>query len=633
MGVTAHRTSSCCLDDRTVTGTSRRDTRLVGVIALVMPPRYRVDRQCDLVMSLRADTLAPVHRTDTAAAGFHWLDFRLRDRARWGARGGDYMSTRITEDALDFALTHIITRSDTDIFPPAFEFNALFFDWDDVKTRLRSIDITSWEVRPHRTCLSPKRGLGFRIATQLDPLDTLMLTALVVEVGADLEAVRVPVEQQIVHSHRFSPDASGSLYLHDVGFDSFRRHSLDVAGERGGFVLITDIADFFPRLYHHPLQNALTAAIPSAAHSRAIFGILRDLTQRRSYGVPVGPSAVRILTEVAIDDVDRALQSEGFAFCRYSDDYRIFTESIADARRANAFLAKTLFDHHGLTLQESKTEIVAAQRFIERFSRSEEDTIRANLVERFTEFVGELREREAKDCDGPDADDLLVPQFLMLNDDYVDIDYDDLDDDQRAVVDSLNLWEILRAQLDSDGALDTSLVRFILRQIANLGLTGDHEMLFANLERLYPVFPYVVSAIASQAAGDDALKVELGTRLLALFDDEVVGHLEYHRAWILSVFAADAAWNHSDGLARVYQQYFDSFTRTEVVLALGAARAAHWFKGKKQEIDRMEPWERRACLAGAACLPGDEAEFWYKSIRSRLDPLEQSIVAWARSQA
>ena len=453
------------------------------------------------------------------------------------------MVLRIDPTSLDYALTHITAKGDTDIFPPAWEFRAIHHEWATIRDYLASVDLDTWSIRPQRTCLSPKRGLGFRIATQLDPLDALLLTAVVFEAGSDLEAVRVPVEDDIVYSHRFAPDpTSGQLYRPDINFDSFRKRSLELAGDLGGVVLLTDIADFFPRLYHHPLENALRSASSSTDHARVIHKFINRLNQSISHGVPVGPAVIRLLVEVTIDDVDRSLLSEGYHFCRYSDDYRIFISNEGEARRACAFLARTLMTHHGLTLQESKTEILPVAEFIERFSRTEEDALRQSVEEKFEYLVQQLKDEESErvgevvsiNSDGTICFDFSNISFLGLSP-YVDVDFDDLDDEQKQLVNSLNLWEVLADQIHADRALDVPLTRFALKRIFELKVTGDIELLFGNLGRLYPAFPHVVRAIVAQAGDDRVNKRELGDRLLSLLDDPIVGHLEYHRAWVLAV--------------------------------------------------------------------------------------------------
>jgi hypothetical protein len=550
------------------------------------------------------------------------------------------MSLSVDEASLDFALAHIVARGDTDIVPPAWEFRAIFDQWPNVRSHLASLDLDMWVIRPHRTCLSPKRGLGFRIATQLDPLDTLLITALVFEAGDDLEAARVPIELDVVHSHRFAPDAStGVLYRPDINYQSFRERSLALAKQRGGVVLATDVADFFPRVYHHPLENAVRSACTSEDHARVIHKFLSRLNQSVSHGVPVGPAVVRLLSEVTINDVDRALLSEGYEFCRYSDDYRIFVTDEGAARKACAFLARVLMTSHGLTLQESKTEIVPADEFVSRFERTEEDELRQSVEEKFDLLVGQLKAREERGlADSAEIDhegnlhlDFRGINFLDLSP-YIDIDFDDLTPEQQELVNSLNLWEVVAEQIAADGSLDVPLTRFALKRIFELKVEGDVDLLFGNLKRLYPVFPHVVRAIVAQAGDSTDKKVELGGRLLALLNDPIVGHLEYHRAWILAVFAGDASWNHADNLVRLYDQYFDSFTRCEVINGLGTARVQHWFRTRKAEVMNMTPWERRAFLAGARCLPNDEAKHWFRSVLPQLDLLETAVADWARAQ-
>lgn len=435
---------------------------------------------------------------------------------------------RVGEDALDFALAHINAKGDTDILPPAFEYKAISAEWPAVRSSLSSQDLDTWAVRPARKCLSPKRGLGFRVATQLDPLDTLVITAVVYEVGEDLEGYRVAVGDGIVHSYRFAPTQAGQLYHPEWSFDSFRARSLDLARKSGGFVLMTDIADFFQRIYSHPLENALAVATSRRDHARVIGKLISGWNQSVSYGIPVGPSIFRLLAEITIDDVDRALLSEGYTFCRFSDDYRIFLADERSAREACAFLANTLLRHHGLTIQESKTEIVRTDDFIARFERTEEDAERSGLRERFDELLHQLQEREDRELEAmlETGDEPDPWESWGGVDSYADIDYEDLNDSQKEIVDGLNLWEVLREQLDANGALDVPMTRFVLRRIAQLGLQDEDRLLLSDLARLYPVFPEVVQALAAQFPNDEAGRQRLGGDLLALFDDPVVGHLE-----------------------------------------------------------------------------------------------------------
>jgi hypothetical protein len=93
---------------------------------------------------------------------------------------------KLRETSLDWALKHALNLGDTDVFPLPFEYQALESDWSETREYLRGIDLLQWEVRPLRTLLAPKGKFGFRIITQVDPLDFLLYAAAIKEIGPDL---------------------------------------------------------------------------------------------------------------------------------------------------------------------------------------------------------------------------------------------------------------------------------------------------------------------------------------------------------------------------------------------------------------------------------------------------------------
>src|SRR5437879_5194435 len=98
----------------------------------------------------------------------------------------------VHSDSLDWALAHAEQHGDTDVFPLPFEFAAIRNDWARLRSELTNEDLLQWQVRPHRRLLAPKARHGFRIVTQLDPLDFLLFSAAVYEIGPHLEPSRVP---------------------------------------------------------------------------------------------------------------------------------------------------------------------------------------------------------------------------------------------------------------------------------------------------------------------------------------------------------------------------------------------------------------------------------------------------------
>lgn len=81
-------------------------------------------------------------------------------------------------ESLEWALTHIMKFGDTDIFPVPFEFSCIKGAWSWLLPELQKIDLTDYQTRGTRRMLVPKANGGFRVATQLDPLDAINIARL-----------------------------------------------------------------------------------------------------------------------------------------------------------------------------------------------------------------------------------------------------------------------------------------------------------------------------------------------------------------------------------------------------------------------------------------------------------------------
>lgn len=222
---------------------------------------------------------------------------------------------RLKRQSLNWALKHALRLGDTDVFPSQFEFEAIKHDWLAISKFLLNEDIHNWKTRPLRSLLSPKSRYGFRIITQLDPFDFLIFAALVYEIGANLEAHRLPVRDKIVFSHRFKPDSEGRLYDRTIGYNQFQERAEHLASaSKCTHVAVTDIADFYPRIYSHPLENALADCTRKRAHVTAIRKLLAGWNETETHGIPVGSAPSRLLAEITIRDVDEALLAHGVVY-------------------------------------------------------------------------------------------------------------------------------------------------------------------------------------------------------------------------------------------------------------------------------------------------------------------------------
>ena len=520
------------------------------------------------------------------------------------------MPVKLSSDSLDWALKHIEKYGDTDIFPVPFEYEAIRYDWENnLKRMLSEIDLYNYKIRPYRRCLSPKHRFGFRVSTQLDPFDTLIYLSLLYELGNDIEAARVPVGDLVVHSYRFLPDSSGRMFNSTIGYDSFIKRSAEL-GYSGNYkwVVVADIADFFPRIYHHPLENALKACTSKYEHANVTYKLINKWNHSISYGIPVGQTASRLLAELTISDVDQTLLSEGVTYCRFSDDFRLFCDTKKRAYELLALLANTLFENHGLTLQQNKTKILPINEFCDAYLRTDRLVEHESLSYRFSEIL----------------------RKIGIDDWYEEIEYDELASEVQEEIDKLNLKGILDEQITQGDQLDLGITRFVLRRLGQINDKSALKLVLSNIEVLYPVFKDAISYIFEiRRLGSDT-RHKIGSYLIKLMQDSIVGHLEYHRSWILNIFAHDKEWDNEKQFPVLYNSSNDSFSRRELISAMGRAGHGHWFKRKKRDIGSFDPWEKRAFLAAASCLPGDEAVHWYNSIKPGLDELEKTVIKWAK---
>lgn len=520
---------------------------------------------------------------------------------------------KVKPTSLDWALAHALKLGDTDMLPLPFEYAAIQHDWNRIRDYLASQNLLEWVVRSHRRLLAPKAKYGFRVVTQLDPLDFLVFAATVKELAPDIEARRIPISQRIVFSYRFASSGDGGLFDPKIGFSSFQATTKNHLGQspKPTHVAIADIADFYPRIYHHRLENALQATTSHSSHVSTVMHMLAGWNNSETFGVPVGSAPMRLLAEITIADVDEALLASGIAFVRYNDDYRIFAKSHSEAYRHLVFLADTLYRMHGLTLQPQKTQVLSSRDFTRRFLRDPEDKELTSLEEKFERLIEELG----------------------MENRYEPIDYDDLDEDQKALIDSMNLSELFSEEIESHSEPDQALLRFILRRMSQLRDGTVVDTALDNLDRLYPIFPDIMLYLQALADLSASRRKIIGSTIISLLGKSIVSELPFHRLWALDLFTHSTQWDNEQAFVRLFNEAMDDFSKRELILAMGRAGQQHWFKAQWRSLLDLPPWPRRALLAAASCMPKDARKHWYNSVQPQLDPLEKAIAAWAQKHA
>ena len=105
--------------------------------------------------------------------------------------------SRLSRKSLEFAKNHIIKFYDSDFYPKPFEFEALWANWEEVIAHLTCNEVSSYPIEQPRTFTSIKPNGSFRVVHQLDPINTLIYTALSYEISEGIENARVAVEENI----------------------------------------------------------------------------------------------------------------------------------------------------------------------------------------------------------------------------------------------------------------------------------------------------------------------------------------------------------------------------------------------------------------------------------------------------
>lgn len=228
-----------------------------------------------------------------------------------------------------------------------------------VLSALGAVDLATHTPRAARTALAPKATTGFRLVSQLDPLDTLLYAGAIHAVAPQIEAVRAPVTE--VFSYHADPRENGALWRDDVRWSGFVARGKELAAEAGcSTVLVADIADCYGQVAIATVVEALEDAGVGAVRAASIGRLLERFAGRRGRGLPVGPHPSALLAELVLNRVDDQLRRTGRPFVRYVDDIRVFCRDERDARAAWHDLAAFLPERLGLSLNDAKTDIVSA---------------------------------------------------------------------------------------------------------------------------------------------------------------------------------------------------------------------------------------------------------------------------------
>jgi retron-type reverse transcriptase len=268
----------------------------------------------------------------------------------------------LSRSSLEWAVDSVADHSDGDLFPRIAEMAAIRQRKAEFAKEIAGKPLTQFAPGPHRRFIVPKDEVSYRQATQLDPQDSIILSAVVYEFGAGIESRRRPKNQ--VFSYRFAPTQTHGLYSSQSSWNHFWTKAAQL-GRQFTSILYCDISDFYNQIYHHTVENQLiSSGLPNQA-TKWVVSLLESTTAGVSRGVPIGPHAAHLIAEASMIPIDNSMATSGLVFLRYADDIVIFSKSERQSKQSLARIATTLDKQQRLHLQRHKTAFLEQMTLVD----------------------------------------------------------------------------------------------------------------------------------------------------------------------------------------------------------------------------------------------------------------------------
>ena len=485
--------------------------------------------------------------------------------------------------SIEWAIEFVAEHSDGDLFPKMPEAAAAVARKAEISGTIANRQLSDFSAGVCRRFIVPKDEVSYRQATQLDPQDSIILTATVFEYGAGIEQRRLPPDQ--VFSYRFNPTNPDGLYRSHSAWNNFWAKAAQKASV-AGCILHCDIADFYNQIYHHTVENQLEASgLPNQA-IKWIVKLLESTTAGVSRGVPVGPHGVHLIAEATLIPIDNNLVQIGIDFVRYADDMIVFAKDEKSARLALARIAAILDKHQRLMLQKHKTKL---------YTQSEFRQVCASMI-------------QDRPINVQEENLLRIVRRYSGSDPYKTITYNQIAQADWNQISDETISKIVLDYLSKD-PVDYIRLRWFYRRLSQIGHPGALEVTLAHIQSLGPCFANICFYLSSIQTVEDSKWCEIGSRLLDLLETEEVHNSEYFRLSILSLFARNAQLNHFSQISNMYQSS-DPFVRREVILAAAASGAVDWLRNLKESYGYMDPWQKMAFIFSIAGMPKDEKKYF-----------------------
>ena len=506
----------------------------------------------------------------------------------------------LTAAELDHAFAAIQHHGYSTMLPDPPEWNIVVANWTAIREVIEKIDLDTYEPLKLMRIFAPKSRANVRVMHLLHPQDLLIYTALVLIAKNDIEANRVTVKGRRVFSYRVDTAKPQILYGSKGSHEAYRVQLADKANrDQSKFVAVADIADFYPRIYQHRLENV----IESVATTQRVRDVARVLVKkligslmgRNSYGIPVGPYASRLLGEAVLIDVDANLQSQSVDFVRWVDDYNIFCKTEYEAQSILFGLGEWLFTNHGLTLQSAKTKILPVERYKSEVLLEHEDKVtdRDAVVNMFREFRSGYE-------DDDDEDEPTEAEIA----------------DALALLQGIDLKGMLENSMEDTALVDYEAVGYALTKLPRIpGVSIELkrevlDLVIENAELLYPVAEQIAKYVLSFDDLSRSERKKIATKLLKPLNSKRRPPPPYYAMWILHVFSSSADWNHAKDIGSLYASSTSEVVKRYAALALHSTGTRAQAVAIKDDYAAASSLLRLSILFASRKLGSDERKHW-----------------------
>jgi hypothetical protein len=493
------------------------------------------------------------------------------------------------------AIDHLQKFGDTDLFPSLPEMQCYVDSKDKVSEAFADLTVGNFRPQNCIETLTPKGALGFRISHQLSATDNIVYLAATIISAPQLEAYRQPANTNRSFAYRFVEGAEARLFelgrsYHDWINFLTRFGEGDNPFDELSYGIVTDVSDFYQRIYFHRIENMLADCKCDGLSAGLIKKLIQKVRAKQSFGIPVGTNASRIIAEALLTDADNLLAQRGLQATRYVDDFRILAGSEKEAHSILCNVAEYLMVTEGLSLNSSKTKILK---------------------------LADLRKSASQRLD-----DAFTSKEMLEIEEYIRIEYgeDELEDDIDLKEDASkgmfmsadNLFQKMK-EISSNGLADISIYKAILRALRFMPnvnirrLLDDHKILLYYIPREFCLL--VRSALEKN--GEDAAYVK--ATLLHLIKSSPFSDLTFARAWVLDLFARgplvpdENDFDEYDFSRSVYEKRYHLLLR-------GLHGDRQFFRAQRTRFSDYSEWEQPCLLLGAMCLPQDEYTTWVDSV-------------------